>query len=34
LSLVRTSFSYVIDMIDEFDIGRKLLRSDTSVPGF
>jgi len=34
LSLVRTSFLRILDMVDKFDMGRKLLKSETSVPGF
>ena len=34
LSLERTSFSRILDMVDKLGMGRKLLRSDTSIPGF
>ena len=34
LSLERTSFSRVLDMVDKLDMGRKLSRSDTSIPGY
>jgi len=32
LSLERTSFSRILDMVCKLDIGRKLSRTDTSIP--